>query len=89
LAGQGVLFDTDEVFKDPVEMAEEMAEASMTNDTVGAGNEGSLGHKSMDSAPSRKRQDTGSISKANTKRQVVKNSDDKFNHYPYTYEVRE
>lgn len=90
----GITFTTETVFKDPVEMAEEMKEATsedsedsgMSNKSVGTGNEGSIGNKSADSAPSRMRQTNQSVSKANRK-QIITNS--KFNGYPYNYEVKD
>lgn len=64
----GLCFETEDVFKDPVEMAEEMSK--VTNKDVGSGNEGSLGHKNSDLMPSRKRQDNSSVSKANKSVQI-------------------
>jgi len=48
------------------------------------GNEGSIGNKSADAAPSRQRNNKQSLSKANAK-VMVKNS--KYDKYPYKYEV--
>ena len=86
---QNIIFETKEVFKSPEDML------AMQGGPV-QGMEGSVGQKSQDSAPSRRRQDaTGNstISKKNTTA-MVKNSDDEvvvsdnpFAKYPYTYEV--
>jgi hypothetical protein len=76
LQSQGIIFNSAKVFKDPAEEAMKMAEASgkmMTNKDVGTGNEGMLGNKSADSAPSRQRQGS-SFNEANKRQQVVKNS---------------
>jgi hypothetical protein len=80
LEEQGLIFSTTKVFKDPVEEAQAMAEVQMgvdnnklSNKDVGTGNEGSIGNKSADSAPSRQRQSSGSISKAN-QTSMVKNA---------------
>lgn len=94
---QGVFFETNNVFKDPVEEAKKMAEMqqevtptdttkSQTNKSVGTGNEGSIGNKSADAAPSRLRQSSQTISKAN-QTTMVKNS--KFDGYPYTFEAKQ
>ena len=64
----GLNFETDKLFNDPVEMAGAMADA--TNKDVGSGNEGSLGHKDSDQMPSRKRQSNNDLSKANKKPQA-------------------
>jgi hypothetical protein len=82
LQNQGLVFSTTEVFKDPVEEAKKMSEVTMSIDSnkaglsnkdVGTGNEGSIGNKSADSAPSRQRQGS-SFNEANKTKQVVKNS---------------
>ena len=82
LMTQGIIFNTANVFKDPVEEAMKMAEVTMATDNnkaglknkdVGTGNEGSIGNKSADSAPSRQRQGS-SFNEANSRQQVVKNS---------------
>lgn len=91
----GLTFETEEIFKDPVEEANKMAQANGTfqKNTLGpdgkqikTGNEGSVGNKSADLAPSRVRQSDKSISKANTK-EMVKNSDDSINDYHKKYWV--
>lgn len=89
---QGVVFSSDKVFNDPVEQAAEMAKASgkmMNNKSVGTGNEGSIGNKSADSAPSRQRQSNQTISKANQTRLVRNSVEDKFSQYPYTFEAKQ
>lgn len=97
LEEQGMIFNTKELFKDPVEEAKKMQEAfpdkeeedekgGMSNKDVGTGNEGSIGNKSADSAPSRQRNATSTISKKNTKT-MVKNSKN-YEGYPYSYEVQ-
>jgi nucleoside diphosphate kinase len=63
----GLTFETEELFVDPVEQAQKMSEA--TNKMVGAGNEGSIGNKDSDQMPSRKRQSSSEVSKANKKPQ--------------------
>lgn len=82
LRTQGIVFSTKVLFKDPVEEAMKMAEVTMATDNnkaglsnkdVGTGNEGSIGNKSADSAPSRQRQGS-SFNKANQEKQIVKNS---------------
>ncbi|HEY9704667.1 MAG TPA: phage portal protein [Allocoleopsis sp.] len=76
LQSQGIIFNSKTLFKDPAEEAMKMAEASgkfMTNKDVGTGNEGMLGNKSADSAPSRQRQGS-SFNEANKRPQIVKNS---------------
>lgn len=60
LESQGVYFHSDELFKDPVEMAN-----AMSNKGVGTGNEGMIGNKSADAAPSRQRQSQDTLSKGN------------------------
>ena len=87
---RGLTFETKKLFKDPAEEAKKMAESMPTpegpdsNKDVKTGNEGSIGNKSADAAPSRQRQSTNTLSKANGK-SMVKNS--KYNEYPYNYEV--
>jgi hypothetical protein len=103
LESQGIVFNTKVLFKDPVEMAEDMAEATgklsdtedMSNDDVAQGSEGMIGNKPHDSAPSRQRQDaTGNSvrSKANEK-SMVRNAEVKnvtnFGSYPYTFATKE
>ncbi len=73
LEAQNIVFETTEVFKDPVEEAMKMQEATMTNKDVGTGNEGMIGNKSADSAPSRQRQNNATNSTAN-KSQLVRNT---------------
>lgn len=77
LESQGLVFKTKELFTDLEELK------GIPNEAVPQGSEGQLGKKSQDDAPSRKGQNSGEISKANTKT-MVKNG---FDGYPYTYEV--
>lgn len=88
LENVGVVFATSNVFKDPVEMAQEMSEVTggLDNKSVGTGNEGAIGNKSADSAPSRQRQTDSTISKGSRK-QIISNSNP-FTGYPYNYEVK-
>ena len=88
LEGQGITFDTKDIFEDPMEMAQKQADLQMkvdSNKSVGTGNEGSIGNKSADGAPSRQRQNNSSVSKANQKEMVRNSNDstDKFNQFPY------
>jgi hypothetical protein len=89
LQSQGIVFSTDKIFKDPVEEAEKMQEAiGESNDTVGTGNEGSIGNKNKDLMPSRMRQNPNQISKANTKT-MVRNSEislPDYSKFPYVIE---
>lgn len=82
LEKQGVFFDTDKVLKTDEEIA------AMSNKDLGTGNEGIKGNVSADAAQSRQRQPKGSLNKAN-KKEMIANSLDKLNKYPYTYTVRE
>lgn len=97
LEEQGV-FSEKIMFKDPVEEAKKMAEMQQAftptdgtkpqnNKSVGTGNEGSIGNKSADAAPSRQRQSGQDISKAN-KTQMIKNSLP-YSGYPYVIEVEQ
>jgi hypothetical protein len=73
-------FETKEIFKeDPIKLG-------LSNKDVGMGNEGQLGNAPQDDAPSRKGQDKTQMQKKN-QREMVRNSKDKYNKYPYTYEV--
>lgn len=83
LESQGVVFDVDKVFNKPEDLLPKESGDGLSNKSVGTGNEGMLGNKSADSAPSRQRQGNGQLSKANQS-SMVRNS---FNNYPYTYEV--
>ena len=97
LEANGIVFETDQVFKDPVAEAQAMAQVQMgvdnnkmgmkSNSDVKTGNEGSVGNKSKDSMPSRMRQTNSTISNGN-KSTVVKNAiDTQFKGYPYEYNV--
>lgn len=82
LESEGLSFQTKQLLKDPMEMQEKMQEKmGLGNKDVGTGNEGMLGNKSADAAPSRQRQPSGTASEAT----LVKNSNpaDKFSKYPY------
>lgn len=83
LESQGIVFDTDAVFKDPVQEAQKMMEMQNTNTPVQTGNEGSVGNKNKDLMPSRMRQNSNELSKANTKT-MVRNSLPDYTKYPYT-----
>lgn len=86
LASQRIVFETDKLFKDPAEEAQKMAAAI----PVAKGNEGMVGKKSHDSAPSRRRQDSvgnSKISKANTSVMMNSFDEEKYSKYPYVYEV--
>jgi hypothetical protein len=91
LESQGIIFETPNVFRDPVEEARKMQEVTMTNKDVGTGNEGSIGNKSADGAPSRQRQPQGQISEANksSQKKEVTAQSSKFDSYPYVYEVKD
>lgn len=78
---QGMVFETDKLFKDPAELM------NMSNADVKQGNEGSIGNKSQDQAPSRKKQGNAQLSKANQREMIKNSNDDKFENYPYKYEV--
>jgi len=63
----------------------------MSNAQVGQGNQGMIGNKPHDQAPSQQRQGANNnktLSKANQS-VMVRNSLDKFAEYPYAYEVDE
>jgi len=84
LESQGVVFQTDKLFKDPMELM-----GPMSNGNVPSNMRGSIGNKPMDSAPSRQRQDASSNSvrsKANEST-LVRNAEDKYKQYPYVFEV--
>ena len=82
LESQGVVFETSKLFKDPEELAK------LSNKDVAQGNEGMIGNKSQDSAPSREGQNKQDLSKASKKEKVM-NAISKYDKYPYVYEVEE
>lgn len=79
LEAEGMTFQTSKLLKDPIELQNAKTNLSLRAPDVKTGNEGSMGNKSADAAPSRQRQSTGSASKAT----LVKNAKPDFTKYPY------
>lgn len=63
LEEQGIVFKTSK----PLMSAEDIAAMAMSGKDAGTGNEGTVGKKSADAAPSRKRQNSQDVSKGNRK----------------------
>lgn len=80
LESQGVVFNTKTLFKEPPQ--------DLSNSDVPQNMRGMIGNKPQSTAASKQTQDDVQVSKKN-QQVMVKNSNDKFNQYPYTYEVRE